>query len=155
MARSPARPPCGVAALTLAPADLAGERVKLESLIKRPATEEEFVMYMNHPADALKTIEFRRRFGGLNALPLDVWFEGLRSGETLNFSSSDGKPHQMHILSIDPGTEEGFSTVRYVLDSEILTCAVKVKEGTGPKSTVLRAEPGNVYQVASPRKADL
>ena len=141
--------------LTLAPADLAGERVKLESLIKRPATEEEFVMYMNHPADALKTIEFRRRFGDPNALPLDVWFEGLRSGETLNFSSSDGKPHQMHILSIDPVTEEGFSTVRYVLDSEILTCAVKVKEGTGPKSTVLRAEPGNVYQVASPRKADL
>ena len=141
--------------LTLAPADLAGERVKLESLIKRPATEEEFVMYMNHPADALKTIEFRRRFGDPNALPLDVWLEGLRSGETLNFSSSDGKPHQMHILSIDPVTEEGFSTVRYVLDSEILTCAVKVKEGTGPKSTVLRAEPGNVYQVASPRKADL
>ena len=52
--------------------------------------------------------------------------EGLRSGETLNFSSADGKPHQMHILSIDSVTEEGFSTVRYVLDSEILTCAVKV-----------------------------
>ena len=89
--------PCATAVresplLTLAPADLAGERVKLESLIKRPATEEEFVMYMNHPADALKTIEFRRRFGDPNALPLDVWFEGLRSGETLNFSSSDGNP---------------------------------------------------------------
>jgi pyruvate carboxylase len=34
-------------------------------------------MYLNHPGDALKTIEFKRTYGDPNNLPLDVWFEGL------------------------------------------------------------------------------
>lgn len=141
---------------TLPEADLAGERVRLEELIGRAPTDEEFVMYMNHPADALKTIEFRRRFGDPNALPVDVWFEGLRPGETLNFTSSDGKPHQMHLMSVDPVRDnDGVAVVRYVLDSEILKCDVRVREGTGGRCDVVRAEAGNPMHVASPRKADL
>ncbi|MDO5531542.1 pyruvate carboxylase [Sutterella sp.] len=141
--------------VSLAPAKLEDERAALTKLLKREPTEEEFVIYLNHPADALKTMEFRRKFGDPNALPLDVWFEGLKSGAVLNFNTSDGKPHQLHLLSIDAVNEDGVSTVRYTLDSEILKTDVKLEAGTSKREGVVMADPTNPMEVASPRKADL
>ncbi len=140
---------------SLPPVDLEAERRALVGHLKREPTDEEFVLYLNHPTDALRTIEFRKKFGDPNALPLDVWFEGLRPGQALNFSSSDRKPHQMHLLSIDPVNDEGESVVRYVLDSEILTSTVKLEAASGKKNAVTLAEAGNPWQVPSPRKAEL
>ena len=114
-------------------------------------------MYLNHPADAIKTIEFQKKFGDPNYLPLDVWFEGIKPGQTLNFNTSSGKPHQMLLLSIDPVNDSGVATVRYVLDSEILTSDVQIDApvtAAGGAGSII-AESGNPYQVASPRKADL
>ncbi len=141
--------------VSLPPAPIEAEKRALERTIGRDATDEELVMYLNHPADALKTIDFRGKFGDPNNLPLDVWFEGLSAGQSLNFSSTDGKPHQMRLLSIDPMTDEGVSTVRYVLDSEILTTDVKLGSGSAKKSGVVRADPNVPGEVASPRRADL
>ncbi len=142
----------------LPPVDMDAERAELVKLLKRDPTDEEFVMYLNHPADAIKTIEFQKKFGDPNYLPLDVWFEGIKPGQTLNFNTSSGKPHQMLLLSIDPVNDSGVATVRYVLDSEILTSDVQIDApitaaGGGGESII--AESGNPYHVASPRKADL
>lgn len=136
-------------------ADLDASRAELVRLIGREPTHEEFVMYLNHPSDALKTMEFVKKYGDPNNLPLDVWFEGMKPGQTLNFPSSDGKPHQMHLLSIDPVNERGISTVRYVLDSEILTSDVQVEKASAKKGGAVMAEAGNPFHVASPRKAEL
>lgn len=38
-----------------------------QKLLKRDPTDEEFVMYLNHPADAIKTIEFQKKFGNPNS----------------------------------------------------------------------------------------
>ena len=140
---------------SLPPADIDASHAELVNLIKREPTNEEFVMYLNHPSDALKTIEFVKKFGDANNLPLDVWFEGMKPGQTLNFQSSDGKPHQMNLLSIDPVNDDGVSTVRYVLDSEILTTDVTVEKVAAKKGGVVLAEAGNPFHVASPRKAEL
>ena len=67
----------------LGEADFEGEMAALSKQIGREPTNEEFVLYLNHPGDALKTIEFRKKFGDPNRLPLDVWFEGLEPGEEL------------------------------------------------------------------------
>lgn len=142
----------------LAPVDMEVERAELARLLKRDPTDEEFVMYLNHPADAIKTIEFQKKFGNPNHLPLDVWFEGIKPGQTLNFNTTSGKPHQMLLLSIDPVNDDGVATVRYVLDSEILTSEVQIDApvtAAGGGSGSVIAESGNQYHVASPRKADL
>lgn len=81
-----------------------------------------------------------------------MWFEGIKPGQTLNFNTSSGKPHQMLLLSIDPVNESGVATVRYVLDSEILTSDVQIDApvtaaGGGGESVI--AESGNPYHVAS------
>ena len=139
--------------------DLAAERQTLARRLDRSPTDEEFVMYLNHPGDALKTIEFRAKNGDPNLLPLDVWFEGLEPGQELFFEDSRGKPHAFSLLDISAPDNQGLSVVRYILDSEILSHQVKVSEATGASvagaQTLEIADPANPYQVAAPCSGDL
>ncbi|PTN36855.1 pyruvate carboxylase [Desulfonatronum sp. SC1] len=136
--------------------DLGAERQTLSEHIQRDPSHEEFVNYLNHPGDALKTIEFRQRFGDPNQLPLDVWFEGLEPGQEMQFLDSDGKPRTMMILDISRPDAQGVSVVRYTLDSEFLTHQVKVAEASGKVLEGLEmAVPGNPYHVGSPCNGDL
>ena len=64
-------------------------------------------MYLNHPGDAINTIEFCEKFGNINNLPVDVWFEGLEKGVVLNFQGNCRKPHMMRILDISEPDENG------------------------------------------------
>jgi len=136
--------------------DLEAERVNLIEHLKREPTPEEFVNYLNHPGDALKTIQFRTKFGDPNQLPLDVWFEGLQPGDELHFEDSDGKPRHLHILDISRPDSQGVSIVRYTLDSEFMSHQVKVAEATGKADLGLEmAVLGNPYHVGSPCNGDL
>ncbi|MDR2050989.1 MAG: pyruvate carboxylase [Deltaproteobacteria bacterium] len=137
-------------------ADMEGERAALKGLILREPNEEELLMYLNHPGDAVKTIEFRQRFGDPNNLPLAVWFEGLQEGTELNFTDSNGKPHNFHLLRIQRQNKLGISVVRYVLDSEFMSHDVRVGKGetSAARGTVL-ADPANEYHIPSPSNGDL
>ena len=141
---------------TLENIDLEAERKSLAERLGREPTAEEFVMYLNHPGDALKTIEFKRQFGDPNRVPLDVWFEGLKPGDSLDFDDSNGKPHHMVILDISNMDVNGMSVVRYSLDSEFFTYQVKVGEATGGEQAGIEmADPDNPYHVGSPSTGDL
>ena len=141
---------------SLTDVNLAAEHKACADLIKRQPTEEEFVMYLNHPGDALKTMQFRAKFGDPNNLPLHVWFEGLKPGQDLSFNDTSGKPHYLALLSISRPNEAGVSICRYVLDSEIMSCEVQVNDKVGQaKRGITMADPANKYHVASPSNGDL
>jgi pyruvate carboxylase len=136
--------------------DFEAEMASLTKQIGREPTNEEFVLYLNHPGDAIKTIEFQKKFGDPNRLPLDVWFEGLEPGEDLMFSDSLGKPHHLSILDISRADGSGVATVRYALDSEILSHQIQVaapQGGSAPK--VEMADPNNPYHVGAPVSGDM
>ncbi|MFO7726726.1 MAG: pyruvate carboxylase [Desulfonatronovibrio sp.] len=136
--------------------DVDQEREKLVDNIQREPTREELVLYLNHPGDALTNIQFKAQYGDPNQLPLDVWFEGLPSGEEIIFEDSKGKPHNLAILDISAPDVNGMSVVRYSLDSEFLTYQVKVAEGHGLVSDSLEmADPKNIYHVSAPNNCDL
>lgn len=136
--------------------DMDAEAAALAEHIKRAPTDEEFVLYLNHPADALKTIQFKAQFGDANNLPLDVWFEGMKVGQDLNFTDSSGKPHHLHLLSISRPNDAGVSICRYVLDSEFLSCDVQVASPAANQGKSLSmANPNDPYQVGSPSNGDL
>ncbi|MFZ5427205.1 MAG: pyruvate carboxylase [Thermodesulfobacteriota bacterium] len=137
--------------------DLDAEKDALAKRLTREPSQEEFVMYLNHPGDALKTIEFRTKFGDPNRLPLDIWFEGLEPGQELFFEDSRGKPHTLTLLDISAPDHQGMSVVRYVLDSEILSHQVKVAEAVGGREAqaVEMADTSNPYHVAAPCNGDL
>lgn len=136
--------------------NLAAEEAACTELLKRKPTKEEFVLYLNHPADALKTMQFRMQYGDPNNLPLHVWFEGLKPGQDLYFNDRSGKPHHLLLLSISRPNDAGVVICRYVLDSEIMSCEVQVAQPTGQKAKGLTmADPANKFHVASPSNGDL
>lgn len=136
--------------------NLAAEEAACIELLKRKPTKEEFVLYLNHPADALKTMQFRVQYGDPNNLPLHVWFEGLKPGQDLYFNDRSGKPHHLLLLSISRPNDAGVVICRYVLDSEIMSCEVQVAQPTGQKAKGLTmADPADKFHVASPSNGDL
>ncbi len=136
--------------------DIAAETRSLAERIGRTPTEEEVVMYLNHPADALATIQFVSTYGDPNNLPLHVWFEGMPPGEKLSFRDSYGKHHELVIQHISRPDDQGMSLVAYSLDSEFFTMQVKVAEGTSKdEGGVEMADPNNPYHVAAPSNGDL
>ena len=141
---------------SLPAANLAAQRDEFTRLLKRPPTDEEFVMYLNFPGDALKTVQFQQEFGDPNCLPLNIWFEGMQVGETLMFRDSEGKPHQLQMIAISRPKEDGKSTVRYILDSEFMQSSVMLSSGTGAGlKGVTMADRNDIYQVPAPSAGDL
>lgn len=140
----------------LPPLDIESELEACAGIIKRPLNKEEGILYLNHPGDAVKTMQFVSQFGDPNNLPLHVWFEGLKPEQEMQFTDSDGKPHEMSIFSISPVSEQGTVMVRYRYDSELLSHEVKVANATGSTShSVPMAEAGNPLHVAAPSNGDL
>ncbi|MEG2172152.1 MAG: pyruvate carboxylase [Desulfovibrionaceae bacterium] len=141
---------------TLRDINLAAEEQSIIDVIKRKPTEEEFVLYLNHPGDALKTIQFKATFGDPNNLPLHVWFEGMKPGQDLYFNESRGKPHHLSLLSISRPNVLGVSVCRYVLDSEIMSCEVQVNQPeTSASKGLVKADPANPQQIGAPSNGDL
>jgi len=81
--------------------DISQLRSELEAHIGRTPSEEEFILYLMHPKDALGMIEFRDRYGEAPlVLPTDVWRNGLkRPGDTVSFDLW-GKPYTIELVSI-------------------------------------------------------
>ncbi|MBW2600088.1 MAG: pyruvate carboxylase, partial [Deltaproteobacteria bacterium] len=81
--------------------DLDVERRVLEHRLGRAATEDEFVLYLQHPNDAVNFFKFEERYGKTWVLPPHVWFKkgGFNLGEKFEFSDTYGKHH---IIEIGP-----------------------------------------------------
>jgi pyruvate carboxylase len=91
--------------------DLGRLRQELGATLGRDATDEEFILWLMHPKDALEYFEFREKFGESPlVLPTDVWREGLRKpGERVDFELW-GKPYSIELVSV--GAEhDGFIDV--------------------------------------------
>lgn len=141
---------------TLPSVDLLREQQSLTEHIDRVPTDEELIMYLNHPGDALNTIKFVSTYGDCNCLPLHVWFEGLRAGEGIMLKDSSGKPHALTMQHISRPDDHGMSLVSYTVDSESFLLQVKVAEAVGKDdSGVEKADVNDPYQVASPSSGDL
>ena len=142
--------------VSLVDVDEAAEEKQLAAHIGRRPTEEEVLMYLCHPGDALNTIDFVGRYGDCNRLPLHVWFEGLCEGEDIMFVDSQGKHHALSMQQISAPDDNGMALTSYSLDSEFFTCQVKVDEGTGKGDGNLElADMKDPYQVGAPSSGDL
>ncbi|MDR0339779.1 MAG: pyruvate carboxylase [Desulfovibrio sp.] len=136
--------------------DIDAERAALATALHRQPSEEELLMYLNHPGDAIKTIEFRHKYGNPNNLPLAIWFEGMNVGEDIHFNDSHGKPHHLALIRIQHTDASGVSVVRYVLDSEIMSSEVQVaKPDISSAKTGVMADPANEYHIGAPSNGDL
>ncbi len=79
--------------------DLDIEKRMLEHALGRKATDDELVLYLQHPNDAVSFFKFEEKFGKTWVLPPDVWLRrgGFNIGEKYEFPDAYGKHHTIEI----------------------------------------------------------
>lgn len=134
-------------------------RQTLSEAIGRAPTEEEFVLYLMHPKDAIAFIEFRDKYGMAPVvLPTDVWRNGLqRSGQKVDFDL-DGKPYCVELVSV--GAEhEGL--IHVVIKVNNVTRVYPVATPRAKKAEIRLAKGannigapinGNVWRIGNPKR---
>lgn len=142
--------------------DLAKIKKTFEEHIGRDVTEEEFILYLMHPKDALTYIDFRDRYGEAPlVVPTDVWREGLKNpGDKVEFELWS-KPYCIELVSV--GAEHnGFIHVVMKVNNktrvyEVDTPRAKKVETRIAKTANQIGAPinGNVWRIGNPQRGVL
>jgi pyruvate carboxylase len=96
--------------------DLGRERYTLAQQIGAEPTDEQLVLYLQHPNDAVDFFKFEEEYGRAHVLPPSIFFRrgGFEIGEKLAFRDNDGKEHLVEIGPspvIDTGETNVYLTV--------------------------------------------
>jgi len=144
------------------PDDMERLSLELNEQLGRPATEEEFVLYLMHPKDAVSMIQFREEYGDAPlVLPTNVWREGLKHpGSRVEFDLN-GKPYCIELVSM--GAEhEGI--IHVVMKVNNKTRVYTVKTARAKKTEIRMAKGahhigapinGNVWRIGNPQRGAL
>lgn len=123
--------------------DLALERYALAELLGVEPTDEQLVLYLQHPNDAVEFFKFEEKYGKVYVLPPSIFFRsgGFEVGEKLSFRDHDGKAHMVEI-GPSPVTDTGETSVYLTVDHHqtifnFKTAGVYTKDG---ESVVLSKE---------------
>jgi pyruvate carboxylase len=142
--------------------DLEALKRQLEEEVGRPATEEEFILYLMHPKEAIDFIEFREKYGlAPLVLPTKVWREGLKKpGDKVDFEL-DGKPYTIELVSIGAETD---GIIHVVLKVNNKTRVFEVATPRAKKAEVRKATKpneigapisGTVWRIGNPKRGAL
>jgi pyruvate carboxylase len=128
---------------SLAQDDLDRLRTELHANMGRDVSDEEFILYLMHPKDAIEFMEFRSKFGEAPlVLPTNVWRKGLtKPGDRVDFEYS-GKPHSLELVSIGAEHE---GVVHVVMRVNNKTRVYTVMTPRAKKAEIRMAKgPGNI-----------
>ena len=142
--------------------DIDAVRKELAEHIGRIPTEEEFILYLMHPKDALSLIGFREKFGEAPlVLPTDVWRNGLRkAGDRVDFELR-GKPYTLELVSV--GAEhEGIIHVVMLVNNKTRVYSVdtprakkiEIRMAKGPADIGAPIN-GNIWRIGNPERGTL
>jgi len=97
--------------------DLAIEKRVLEKRLERKASEEELVLYLQHPNDAVSFFKFEEKYGKVWVLPPKVWFKkgGFNLGDSIEFADAYGKLHSI-VIGPQRRTSSGDAVTYLVID---------------------------------------
>lgn len=97
--------------------DLGQERYSLAEELKVEPTDEQLVLYLQHPKDAVAFFNFEEEFGTAHVLPPSIFFKkgGFDIGEKISFRDKDGKEHLIEI-GPSPITDTGETLVYLTVD---------------------------------------
>ncbi len=142
--------------------DLEKLKTELADYIGRNPSEEEFILFLMHPKDALDMIEFREKYGEAPlVLPTDVWRQGLKNpGDRVDFELW-GKPYSIELVSV--GSEhEGL--IHVVVRVNNKTRVYSVETPRAKKTEIRMAKSlnevgapinGNIWRIGNPERGAL
>jgi pyruvate carboxylase len=108
-------------------ADLEAERARLQEELGHPVSQEDLVLYLQYPFDAVTFFKFQARYGKTWLLPPEIWFRrgGFKAGERITFADEYGVPHYIEVIST---RREGANVLTTLLvDHSYQTLSVKVE----------------------------
>ncbi len=109
--------------------DLALERYNLAEILGVEPTDEQLVLYLQHPNDAVDFFEFEEKFGKVYVLPPSIFFRtgGFDVGEKLAFRDHDGKEHMIEV-GPSPIIDTGETCIYLTVDHHQSTFSFKPPE---------------------------
>jgi pyruvate carboxylase len=134
--------------------DIDKERKTLAKRIGAEPTEQQLVLYLQHPNDAVEFFKFEEKFGKVYVLPPSIFLKrgGFDLGENITFNDHYGKGH---LITVGPAqeNEEGETTIyltvdhhnrRYVLAAEQKAGSVAAQPEIGKEEIEELAAVGDV-----------
>ena len=142
--------------------DLNRISTELADHLERAPTEEEFILYLMHPKDALLMVDFVEKYGEAPfVLPTDVWREGLKNpGDKVDFDLW-GKPYTIELASVGAEHEGHIHVVMRVNNKTRVYSVdtprakkVEIRIASG-KNEIGAPVSGNVWRIGNPKRGAL
>jgi len=129
--------------------DLDVEKSVFEHRLGRAVTEDEFVLYLQHPNDAANFFKFEEEYGKSWVLPPDLWFKkgGFNLGEKFEFSDAYGKNH---IIEIGPKrkTKTGDAVTYLTINHHPEPILTELEQGDGGKERKVTLSAKEIEELA-------
>jgi len=123
--------------------DIDVEKRVLEHRLGRTATDDELILYLQHPNDAVSFFKFEEKFGKTWVIPPEVWFKkgGFNLGDRFEFEDAIGKNHTIEI-GTQRRTKSGDAVTYMVIDHhpEPILTELEYEGGAAQKKTTLSAK---------------
>jgi pyruvate carboxylase len=135
---------------SLAPADFAATRQKLETLVGRTVNDQEVVTYLLYPRVFPDLAAHQAKYSDTSVLPTTVFFQGMEPGDETSIDIEPGKTLILKFLTVGDPHADGTRTVFFELNGQPREVVVADKALAGKAAVRRKAEPGNPLQVGSP-----
>ncbi|HLB25608.1 MAG TPA: biotin/lipoyl-containing protein [Nitrospirota bacterium] len=143
----------------IADEDLDAARASLAEKLGRAPSEEEFIIYLMHPKEAMGFFEFREKYGEAPlVLPTGVWREGLKNpGDRVEFELW-GKPYSIELVSVG---DEHEGVIHVVMRVNNRTRVYSVFTPRAKKAEIRMAKKpgevgaaitGNIWRIGNPER---
>ena len=123
--------------------DLAIERYDLAEQIGVEPTDEQLILYLQHPGDAVEFLKFEEQYGSVYVLPPAIFNRqgGFEIGDKLAFRDHHGKEHMVEI-GPSPITDTGETSVYLTVDhhQSLFTFQAETRSTESGESLVLSKE---------------
>lgn len=112
--------------------DIDKERETLTDRLGRDPSEQELVLYLQHPNDAVDFMQFEEKFGRVYVLPPSIFLRtnGYDVGENLTFTDHNGKEHMIEV-GPSPVNEDGVTNVYLNVDHHQRMFAFEPEQAEG------------------------
>ncbi len=123
--------------------DIEKEKANLTDRIGTEPTDQQLVLYLQHPNDAVEFFKFEEKFGQVYVLPPSIFLHqgGFEAGESLTFTDNTGKEH---MVEVGPSivSEDASTSVYLNVDhhQRVYTFEADVPEGAVAAQAVMSKE---------------
>lgn len=134
----------------LAPADIEGERKKIEAEYSVTIDDEDLMGYMMYPKVFTDYLERHAEYGPVRTLPTKTFFYGMQTGEEISAEIDPGKTLEIRLVAVGETQEDGRARVFFELNGQPRTIRIADRRVKAQVAERPKAEVGNPNHLGAP-----